>query len=87
MKDVNLKQAWGGFCLFVASVTGFFGAYYLLGCFWAIIQIKKGHDYGDALGLGEMFAVCLLVVALYFWILGRSLVKKAEAEDSKEKKS
>ncbi len=81
------KQATGSLCLLIAFPAGFFGVLYLFGSFWAILQIRKGRDLGDALGLGMMFAICLLAVAIPLGISGWALLGKSFAKRSKDQKS
>lgn len=80
------KQATGTLCLLIALPAGFFGVLSLLGCVWSIIQINKGRDLGDAFGLGLMFAICLLAVAIPLGISGWELLKAPPAERSKKQK-
>ncbi len=79
MAKTETKMTWtqaaGTVCLLIAIPVGFFGVLFLLGCVWSVIQINKGQDLGGALGLGFMFSICLLAVAIPLGISGWGLLK------------
>ena len=81
-----LKKSIGILCLLIAIPAGFSGTLFLAGSIWCVVQIKKGHDYGDSMGLGLMFAICLLAVAGVLGPTGWGFLKAASMERSKERK-
>ena len=81
------KQAAGVVCLLIAVPAGFLGVLFLIGSIWAGMEMKKGQSLmGDSMGLGLMFAICLLAVASIFGPMGWGFLKAASDERSKEKK-